>query len=120
MVLATAVIGTIYLVMKNSAGGAAAESVRLLLSGSMSLAFWIGAVGVGLVLPLVLLFAKAAPELAGLCLLAGGFVARYCVLSVGVYVPPAPVASGIDFSKLCRTSNAILEREYAGMAAKQA
>jgi len=117
MVLLTLVVGAIYVSIKASSGGAAAESVRLLLAGPVKATFWIGVVGVGMVLPVLLLFGKAAPELAGLCLLAGGFLARYCILSVGVYVPSTAVNSGIDFSKLCRTSNALLEREYAGMAA---
>ncbi len=117
VVLVTLVVGAIYLWTKAGTGAAAEEAVRLLIGGPVKLTFWIGVVAVGVVLPLALLWTGAAPELAGLCLLAGGYLARYCILSVGVYVPSTLVGSGIDFSKLCRTSNAILEREYAGMAA---
>ncbi|MBI4292543.1 MAG: hypothetical protein HY661_14370, partial [Betaproteobacteria bacterium] len=45
------------------------------------------------------------------------FLFRYCVLKVGVYVPSTVVQEGVDFSKLNRTSNAILEKEYAAMSA---
>ena len=52
-------------------------------------------------------------------MLAGAVLFRYCVLKVGVYVPPALVQAGMDFSRLNRTGTD-LEREYAGMAAHRA
>jgi hypothetical protein len=52
-------------------------------------------------------------------MLVGSLLFRYCVLKVGVYVPPALVQEGMDFSRLNRTGTD-LEREYAGMAAQRA
>ncbi|MBI2316220.1 MAG: polysulfide reductase NrfD [Betaproteobacteria bacterium] len=119
-IVAAAVLSAIYLAAMNSAGGAARESVRLLTRGPVALAFWIGAVAVGMLVPLALLWAKSGAGLAAVCLLAGGFLFRYCVLSVGVFVPSTVVQEGLDFSKLNRTSTALLAQEYAGMASNAA
>jgi len=117
VMVANIVVTGAYLWVKGGAGGAAGESVRLLNGGPLKLTFWIGAVLVGMLAPLVLVWMKSAPALAGACLLVGGFLFRYCVLKVGVYVPSTVVQEGVDFSMLNRTSNAILEKEYAAMSA---
>ena len=117
VMVANIVVTGAYLWAKGRAGGAAGESVRLLNAGPLKLSFWIGAVLVGMVVPLVLAWMKSAPALAGACLLVGGFLFRYCVLKVGVYVPSTVMQAGVDFSKLNRTSNAILAKEYAAMSA---
>ncbi len=70
----------------------AAESARYLVSGGFALAFWVGVVVVGLLVPVVLeawaLRSKGVSigALAGLCLLIGGLVLRYAVLSAGASV----------------------------------
>ena len=71
---------------------AAADALRLMLFGSLSLLFWVGVVLIGLVIPLVLLFAswRAGREavvgaiLASACLvLLGGFLLRLVVVLSG-------------------------------------
>ena len=64
--------------------------MRQLLAGSDSLLFWLGAVGVGLVIPLALQFGgvirKANPGLAALVsvlVLVGGFVVKYVIIAAG-------------------------------------
>jgi formate-dependent nitrite reductase membrane component NrfD len=120
LIVATCILVGAYLLAMHSAGGAARESVRLLNAPPLNWTFRLGVILVGLLLPLVLiLWVPAATVLAGLCMLVGGFLFRYCVLKVGVYVPPALVQEGMDFSRLNRTGTD-LEREYAGMAAQRA
>jgi hypothetical protein len=85
----------------------------------LSWTFRFGVIVVGLLLPLLLvLWVPSAAVLAGACMLAGSLLFRYCVLRVGVYVPPAVVQEGMDFSRLNR-SGIDLEREYAAMAARR-
>ncbi len=76
-------------------GGAqsvAAESARYVVSGGFAVAFWIGVVIVGLVAPIVLevwTLRRKGMSLAvvtGICLLIGGIVLRYAVLSAGANV----------------------------------
>jgi sulfite dehydrogenase (quinone) subunit SoeC len=120
LIVATCVLVGAYLLVMQGAGGAARESVRLLNTPPLSWSFRLGVILVGLLLPLVLvLWVPAATALAGICMLVGGFLFRYCVLKAGVYVPPALVQEGMDFSRLNRTGTD-LEREYAGMAAQRA
>ena len=107
-----------YLWAMDLAGGAAEESVRLLTKDPVSRVFWVAVVLVGMVVPLALAVGmKSATALTGVCLLAGGYFLRYCVLKVGVYVPSTVVQQGVDFSQLNRTSNSVLQKEYAAMAA---
>ena len=119
IVLSCILVG-VYLLAMQRAGGPAKESVRLLNAPPLSWIFRLGVVLVGLLLPLVLvLWVPSALVLAGLCMLAGSLMFRYCVLKVGVYVRPALVQEGMDFSRLNRTGTD-LQREYAGMAAERA
>ena len=120
LIVVTGILLGVYLLVMHRAGGPARESVRLLNTAPMSWTFGFGVILVGLLLPLVLvLWVPSALVLAGLCMLAGSLLFRYCVLKVGVYVPPALVQAGMDFSRLNR-SGTDLEREYAGMAAHRA
>jgi formate-dependent nitrite reductase membrane component NrfD len=115
-----AILVGVYLLAMHRAGGPAKESVRLLNAPPLSWSFGLGVILVGMLLPLLLvLWVPSAVVLAGLCMLAGSLLFRYCVLKVGVYVPPALVQEGMDFSRLNRTGTD-LEREYAGMAAQRA
>ena len=74
----------------------AAESARYLVTGGFAVAFWVGLVVVGLLVPAVLEVwslrggqALNVGALAGLCLLIGGIVLRYAVLSAGQSVSAA-------------------------------
>jgi formate-dependent nitrite reductase membrane component NrfD len=66
------------------------RALAQLLAGSESVLFWLGAVGVGLVIPLALQFGgvirKANPGLAALVsvlVLVGGFVVKYVIIAAG-------------------------------------
>ena len=120
LIVVTGILVGVYLLAMHRAGGPARESVRLLNAAPLSWTFRLGVILVGLLLPLLLvLWVPWAAVVAGLCMLAGSLLFRYCVLKVGVYVPPALVQEGMDFSRLNRTGTD-LEREYAGMAAQRA
>jgi len=120
LIVLNAVMIGIYLLAMQRAGGPARESVRLINSPPLSAIFRIGVVLVGMAVPLLLvLWVPSAAVLAGVCLLAGSLLFRYCVLKAGVYVAPALVREGQDFSRLNRTDSD-LRREYAGMAAQSA
>jgi polysulfide reductase chain C len=70
----------------------AAESARYLVAGGFAVAFWVGLVLVGLIVPVVLeawaLRSKGVSvgAVAGLCLLIGGVTLRYAVLSAGASI----------------------------------
>ena len=120
LIVATGLLVCVYLLAMHRAGGPARESVRLLNAPPLSWSLRLGVVLVGLVLPLLLvLWVPSAVVLAGVCMLAGSLLSRYCVLKVGVYVLPALVQEGMDFSRLNRTGTD-LQHEYAGMAAQRA
>lgn len=77
-------------------GLAAAASIRALLRGELSQAFWVGYVTIGLAVPLVLDVVVAGfrdamgprsvvPELAAAaCVLVGGFIMRWCIVMAGM------------------------------------
>ena len=74
----------------------AAESARYLVTGGFAVAFWVGLVVVGLLVPAVLEAWSLRSgkglnvgALAGLCLLIGGILLRYAVLSAGQSVSAA-------------------------------
>ena len=120
LIVVTGILVGAYLLAMHRAGGPARESVRLLNTPPLSWTFQVGVIVVGMLLPLLLvLWVPSAGVLAGGCMLIGSLLFRYCVLKVGVYVPPALVQEGMDFSRLNRTGTD-LEREYAGMAAHHA
>jgi formate-dependent nitrite reductase membrane component NrfD len=97
---ASAVMGVVVLVvfvgylvwLASFSTPAAADALRLMVFGSLSVLFWVGVVLIGLVIPLVLLFAswRAGREavvgtiLASACLvLLGGFLLRLVVVLAG-------------------------------------
>jgi formate-dependent nitrite reductase membrane component NrfD len=76
----------------------AAESARYLVTGGFAVAFWVGLVVIGLLLPAVLEAWSLrggkglnVGALAGLCLLIGGIILRYAVLSAGQSVATAVI-----------------------------
>ncbi len=120
LIVLTGILLGVYLLAMHRAGGPAKESVRLLNASPLNWTFGLGVILVGMLLPLLLvLWVPSAVVLAGACMLIGSFLFRYCVLKVGVYVPPALVQEGMDFSRLNRTGTD-LQHEYAGMAAQRA
>lgn len=120
LIVVNCILVCVYLLVMHRAGGPARESVRLLNAPPLSWSFRIGVILVGMLLPLLLvLWVPSAAVLAGLCMLIGSLLFRYCVLKVGVYVPPALVQEGMDFSRLNRTGTD-LEREYASTVAQRA
>jgi polysulfide reductase chain C len=99
LVVAELVVLFFYLAIMAATGPAAAASVALLTSGGYALAFWLGVVVVGLLLPLALeavtmrnekgsSSAGAVTMLAAACLLVGGLILRYAVLGSGI---PSPI-----------------------------
>ena len=79
-----------------SAGAAGAASVTNLVSGPYAVAFWLGFIAVGLVVPFVLEFmshrgsqSKALPMAGEACVLVGGFMLRYLVIMAAVAVAVA-------------------------------
>lgn len=100
----------VYLVAMSRVEGAAGESVRLLNRAPLAWFFWGGVVVLGSVVPLALLWSE--PRLAGVCMLGGCLLLRYCVLKAGVLVPPPLAATRFDFIRLARTNIEVLAREY--------
>ena len=91
--LTEAVLIAVLLIATQAVGGsaapAAAASVASLVGGSYAVAFWLGLVVVGLVVPFALELAMrskaelskgAAPLVAECCVLVGGFMLRYLVI----------------------------------------
>jgi polysulfide reductase chain C len=105
LVVVELVVLFFYLLIMAGTGPAAAASVALLTSGGYALAFWLGVVVVGLLLPLVLeamtmrggtmsggkrtSSSGAVTMLAAACLLVGGVILRYAVLGSGI---PGPIS----------------------------
>ena len=88
LIVVNLVMGAMYLSNSKGSGLAAKEAVRLLNEGSLGWTFKLGVVLVGMVGPLViLLWMPSILALAGLFILVGGLLFRYCVLKAGVYVP---------------------------------
>lgn len=81
----------LFLISVSSTGSAGiARALGPLLTGSHSLLFWLGAVGIGLAIPLALQFGAAArratPGMAALVailVLVGGFVFKYVIIAAG-------------------------------------
>ena len=118
LIVLNALVMALYLLAMHRSGGPATESVRLLSRPPLRSIFRIGVVLVGMVLPLLLvLWVPSGAVLAGVCMLAGTLLFRYCVLKAGVYVPPALVREGMDFSRLNRTDTD-LQREYTSMVSR--
>lgn len=95
VVVSTAVLILLYLLASSRAGGAARVSVKHLVAGHISPAFYGGTVLAGIVIPLALAATPTGlglPELAvlaamGVASLVGDFYVKYCIVKAGVYVP---------------------------------
>lgn len=98
VLLVVSIVLTIgYLWAMDRAGGPDKASVQLLNQGPLRWMFRIGVVLTGWVMPLVvLLWFPAAGFLAGLCMLIGGLLFRYCILKAGAYVLAPVVQAGVD------------------------
>jgi formate-dependent nitrite reductase membrane component NrfD len=87
-IAANFVMVSIYVLTMKGSTVASREAVRRLSEGALGWAFGVGVVLVGMVIPfLVVVWVPSAAFLAGLFILAGSLLFRYCVLKAGVYVP---------------------------------
>jgi formate-dependent nitrite reductase membrane component NrfD len=89
LLLQAATLALFLLRVGMSGGEGAAQSLALLLSGPYSLIFWVGAVAVGLIIPLVLQVASGQPGLVGISavlILVGGFLVKYVIIAAGQVV----------------------------------
>ena len=96
LVVVELVVLFFFLFIMSGGPSLAGESARYLVSGGFALAFWVGVVGIGLLVPLGLEVwslrsgqGLTVGAVAGLCLLVGGVVLRYAVLSAGANVSTA-------------------------------
>ena len=89
LIVVNFVIISIYLSTMNHSGRAAKEAVQLLTQrGRLGWTFGMGALLVGMILPLfVLVWVPSGAVLAGAFILTGALLFRYCILKAGVYVP---------------------------------
>ena len=73
----------------------ARDSVRRMLKGNVAPVFWIGVVLLGIIIPVIMLFAAPSSGgvilAAGICAIIGGVCLRYSILKAGVYTPLLPV-----------------------------
>ncbi|MEE9202716.1 MAG: NrfD/PsrC family molybdoenzyme membrane anchor subunit [Dehalococcoidia bacterium] len=94
VVVSSAVLVLIYLAGMSNSGVAARRSVAELLGGRAAVAFYLGVVLLGLVVPIGLgvfsyygSVSMAVLGLVGLSSLAGDFYVKYCVARAGIYMP---------------------------------
>jgi formate-dependent nitrite reductase membrane component NrfD len=99
--VSTAVLVLWLLAVSSRAGGAARHSVRRLVVGGLSPAFYGGTIAVGILAPLALAAARelgagglAVLVLVALTSLAGDFYVKYCIAKAGTYVPLGLPGSG--------------------------
>jgi formate-dependent nitrite reductase membrane component NrfD len=88
VIVAEALILISYAIWLAAAGEAGSEAFKMLISGDLAVAFWIAVVGVGMVIPLVLLLATRGRSAlmvvatSSACVLLGGLALR-AVITVG-------------------------------------
>jgi len=88
LIVVNLVLGAMYLSSSKGSGLAAREAVHRLNAGSLGWTFKVGVVLLGMIGPLlIMIWLPSLPALAGLFMLIGGLLFRYCVLRAGVYVP---------------------------------
>jgi protein NrfD len=88
LIVANLVMGAMYLANSKGSGLAGKEAVRRLNAGPLGWTFKLGVVLLGMVAPLlIIVWMPSVLTLAGLFILIGGLLFRYCVLKAGVYVP---------------------------------
>lgn len=92
--VSSAVLVLLYLVLASNASAAARRSVRELVAGRISPAFYAGTVFFGLIIPIALGAVGEATGLSrgllafiGVSSLVGDFYIKYCVVKAGIYVP---------------------------------
>ena len=86
LLLQAATLALFLLRVSMSGAEGAAQSLALLLSGPYSLIFWVGAVGVGLVVPFLLQITGHRPGLvaiSAILILVGGFLVKYVIVAAG-------------------------------------
>ena len=88
LIVVNLILGAMHLANSKGSGLAAKEAVRRLNAGSLGWTFKLGVVLLGMIGPLlIILWMPSVLALAGLFILIGGLLFRYCVLKAGVYVP---------------------------------
>jgi polysulfide reductase chain C len=88
LIIINLALGAMYLAISRSSGLANRESIRRLNQGLLGLLFQGGVIFIGMIIPLLMvLWAPSVMALAGLFIVIGGLLFRYCVLKAGVYVP---------------------------------
>lgn len=88
LIVVNLVLGAMYLANSKGSGLASREAVKRLNEGSLGWTFRLGVILLGMVGPLaIVLWMPSVLALAGLLILIGGLLFRYCVLRAGVYVP---------------------------------
>lgn len=88
LIVVNLVLGAMYLTNSKGSGIAAKEAVRRLNAGTLGWTFNLGVILLGMIGPLLMiLWLPSVAALAGLLILIGGLLFRYCVLRAGVYVP---------------------------------
>jgi protein NrfD len=88
LIVVNLILGAMHLASSKGSGLAAKEAVRRLNAGSLGWTFKLGVVLLGMIGPLlIILWMPSVLALAGLFILVGGLLFRYCVLKAGVYVP---------------------------------
>jgi len=93
-----AVFTAIYLWGSSYANTNALDSVRRILTGEVSMVFWMVVVVIGIIVPLGLIapfafsstVSSVAYIVAGVCIIIGGIALRYTILKAGVYSPLVP------------------------------
>jgi formate-dependent nitrite reductase membrane component NrfD len=89
-----AVFVALYLWVTTYGSTAAKDSVSRMLQGGVAPVFWLGVVLLGIVIPVIVLFAApsaaAALVAAAICAIIGGVALRFSILKAGVYAPLLP------------------------------
>ena len=93
-----AVFTAIYLWGSSYANTNALDSVKRILTGEVSMVFWMLVVVIGIIVPLGLIapfafsstVSSVAYIVAGVCIIIGGIALRYTILKAGVYSPLVP------------------------------
>jgi formate-dependent nitrite reductase membrane component NrfD len=93
VLIAYAVCLAIYLWVATYESTAARDSAMMILKGNVASVFWLLVVLLGIVIPVIMLFATdatAALVIAGILAIIGGVALRYSILKAGVYSPLIP------------------------------
>jgi formate-dependent nitrite reductase membrane component NrfD len=88
-----AVFVAIYLWVATYESTAARDSAMRILRGNIAPVFWLLVVLLGIIVPIIMLFAADATAvfvISGILIIIGGVALRYCILKAGVYSPLVP------------------------------